>query len=139
MSVFALMDEWIAAAGETDQWLSAGLGLLDSWQSDASRGGQRHLAGVLSALHRLRPARPGAPDPVALAAWFHHAGAAATYDLLGDLAEQRVVDEVARLVRVLGDGRGDRADADGALLCAAHRAATPASHLAAVPRPASDQ
>jgi predicted metal-dependent HD superfamily phosphohydrolase len=141
VTVFALMDAWIAAAGRTDPWLSLGLDLMDGWQADPVAG-QKHLAAVLSSLGSLRPAGAVAPDPVALAVWFHHsrgdgvgrtdldASAAAAYEALSGLTEPALAHEVARLVRVLGAGHPEPGDLAGKLLHAAHRAAMGPSHLA---------
>jgi hypothetical protein len=147
VTVFALMDAWIAAAGRTDPWLSVGLDLMDGWQADPVAG-QEHLAAVLSSLGSLRRAGPVAPDPVALAVWFHHArparpardgrpdldaSAAAAYEALSGLTDPALAGEVARLVRVLGAPHPEPGDGAGTLLCAAHRAAMGPSHLAPVP------
>lgn len=152
MAVFALMDEWMAAAGRTDPWLALGLELMDSWQTGDSATGQQHLADLLGALKALRPAAPDAPDPVALAIWFHHAGpdrgagpaglqssAAAAYEALNSLGQPDLAREVARLVRLLGGRRPDPADAAGTLMSSVHRAAMSASHLASVRRDPADQ
>jgi predicted metal-dependent HD superfamily phosphohydrolase len=156
VTVFPLMDEWIAATGRSDAWLDLGLELMDGWQGAEQRpSGQAHLAAVLAALRTLRPVPPSPPDPVALAVWFHHglgehgsgsggleSGAVAAYEALCELGEPAVAAEVARLVRLLGHARLDPSDVDGALFCAAHRAAAasrPASHLAPVPPVDEDQ
>jgi hypothetical protein len=164
MTVFALMDEWIAATGQgsaehSDAWLALGLELLDGWQrlpGASTRGdppaGQAHLSAVLAALHVLRPVRPeGRPDPVALAAWFHHAAAesggpatielsgAFAYDAIRGLGQPLLGRDVARLVRLLGRHHPDRDDLPGLLLCSAHRSALSVPHLASVPRMPSDQ
>jgi predicted metal-dependent HD superfamily phosphohydrolase len=152
VAVFALMDQWIVAAGRTDPWLELGLELMDSWQAGDPGAGQQHLADLLAALKKQRPEVPAAPDPVALALWFHHAGtgrvagragletsAATAYQALCRLGEPALAEEVARLVRVLGAGQPDPDDLPGSLVCSVHRAATSPSHLAAVPPVSEDQ
>jgi hypothetical protein len=139
VTVFAPMDEWIAAGGRTDAWLQLGLDLLESWQDLEDAVGQAHLQAVLGALGALRPTRPPAPDPVALAVWFHHPQRENAVVALTALAGPDVAVEVDRLVRVLGRHHPDRADLPGTLLCAAHRAAVSGVHLAAVPVETQDQ
>jgi hypothetical protein len=137
VAVFALMDQWIVAAGRTDPWLELGLELTDSWQAGDPGAGQQHLADLLVALKTQRPEAPAAPDPVALALWFHHTGTA--YEALCRLGEPTLATEVARLVRVLGARQPDPGDPAGLLLCSVHRAATSASYLASVPPVIEDQ
>jgi predicted metal-dependent HD superfamily phosphohydrolase len=152
LTVFALMDEWIASAGRTDPWLALGLELMDSWQTGDAATGQAHLADLLGELKALRRTAPQPPDPVALAVWFHHAGsdgkagpagletsAATAYQALSGLGEPELAGEVARLVRLLGRHELDPGDLPGRLLCSVHRAAMSPSHLAPVPRLVEDQ
>jgi hypothetical protein len=136
VTVFALMDEWIAATGRTDEWLQLGLDVLEQWQGlDA----QQHVAAVLTALAEARPTRPPAPDRVALAVWFHHAGPAAAYAALAPVGGPLLGQEVARLVRVLAGPAPHADDRLGALLLAAHRSAKAATPLAAVRPVTRDQ
>lgn len=147
MTAFSPMDSWIAAAGRTDASLSVGLDLLDRWQGEGqdendeqgTGAGQAHLVAVLAALRALRPTSPGVPDPLVLAVWFHHAGAAAALDTLQPLGDAELAGEVERLVRQLGLRHPDHDDTNGCLLHAAHRAAVSATHLAAVPPVPGDQ
>jgi predicted metal-dependent HD superfamily phosphohydrolase len=152
VAVFALMDQWIVAAGRTDPWLELGLEVMDSWQAGDPGAGQQHLADLLAALKTQRPEAPAAPDPVALALWLHHAGtgrvggragletsAGTAYETLCRLGEPTLATEVARLVRVLGASQPHPGDAAGSLLCSVHRAAMSTSHLASVPPVIEDQ
>ena len=113
MTVFALMDEWLACTGgDDDAWLSLGLDVLDGWQA-ATRGaaadpattGQQHLASMLGALRAGRPVA-AAPDPVALALWFDTCARLdpLLLDRLAVLAGPALAVRVGRLVRGLAAG-----------------------------------
>jgi hypothetical protein len=129
MSVFTLMDEWIAGTGRTDDpWLALGLDVLDTWQLGAvdgldGLGGQQHLVTMLARLRLLRPVS-AAPDPVALAAWFHHCGRLEPQlsARLGDLAGPALGLRVQWLVRTLAATAQHAGDRDAGLLLAVHRA-----------------
>lgn len=147
MTLFALMDEWLACTGDADDaWLALGLDLLDAWQTAGrtgvgpTPGGQPHLAATLDALHRLRPVAT-APDPVALALWFHHCADldGSLVDRLAGLAGPALAIRVQRLVQGLAEGRPRPDDPAAVLLHAAHRSAQPPGHLARVQASRADQ
>ena len=147
MTLFALMDEWIASTGEADDaWLALGLDVLDGWQSagrgvtGAATAGQPHLAATLDALHRARPVAV-APDPVALALWFHHCGGLdpSLLDRLAGLAGPALAVRVQRLVQGLAEGAPRPDDPAAVAVHAAHRAARGGGHVAPVRASRSDQ
>ncbi|MDX6210333.1 MAG: hypothetical protein QOE24_2724 [Frankiales bacterium] len=145
MTVFALMDEWIACTGRTDDaWLGLGLDLLEAWQTGAEAGHpmhcQGHLAAVLAELRTLR-AVAVAPDPVALAAWFHHCGRlhSSLLDRLAEVGGPALGVRVGWLVRGL-EATGSRSEDPAAvLLLTAHRRAQVGSRLAPVRAASPDQ
>jgi predicted metal-dependent HD superfamily phosphohydrolase len=131
-----LLRSWTDALGERPEVLAAGLGLLARYDEPHRRyHDRRHLAEVLAALRTLAAGRPLAVE-VVCAAWLHdavHLGRDDDEERSADLAVQvltdlavsgRVVDEVARLVRMTaahdpapGDDPGELlSDADLAVL-----------------------
>lgn len=146
MTVFALMDEWLACTGSSDDaWLSLGLDVLDGWQAGRQDpgdplGGQQHLAATVIALRAYRPLT-SPPDPVSLAVWFHHCGGLdpALLDRLAQLGGPALGIRVGRLVRGLLTGDTPSADPAAALLHAVHRSALSPSHLTPVRAAPPDQ
>lgn len=147
MTLFALMDEWLACTGDADDaWLALGLDVLDGWQAagrsagGAVTTGQPHLAATLDALHRSRPVA-ATPDPVALALWFHHCAGLdpALLDRLAGLIGPALAIRVQRLVHGLAEGDPRPDDPAAALVHAAHRSAHASAHLAPVRAARSDQ
>jgi predicted metal-dependent HD superfamily phosphohydrolase len=131
-----LLRSWTDALGERPEVVAAGLGLLGRYDEPHRRyHDRRHLAEVLAALRTLAAGRPLAVE-VVCAAWLHdavHRGRDDDEERSADLAVQvltdlavsgRVVDEVARLVRMTathdpapGDDPGELlSDADLAVL-----------------------
>ena len=147
MTVFALMDEWLACTGgDDDAWLSLGLDVLDGWQAATGAGedrattGQQHLAATLSALRVCRPVA-AAPDPVALALWFDTCARLdpMLLDRLAVLAGPALAVRVDRLVHGLSAGGARPDDPAAALVHTAHRSALSSVRLAPVRACPSDQ
>jgi hypothetical protein len=152
------MDEWIACTGRADDaWLGLGLDLLHAWQTGAGHPAhsQDHLAAMLTELTVLTelaelaeltelgtaPPVIVGPDPVVLAAWFHHCGRLdpSLLDRLAELGGPALGVRVGWLVRRLEATGSHDADPAVALLLTAHRAVHVASRLAPIRAASQDQ
>ena len=138
MTVFALMDEWIACVGDSDDaWLALGLDVLDGWQASArpddATTGQQHLAATLHAVRSQRSVSL-VPDPAALALWFHHCGRLdpALLDRLDQVGGRALGLRVRRLVQQLAAAEDPLGDPAACLVHAAHRASLSTAHLTPV-------
>jgi hypothetical protein len=145
VTVFALMDEWIAGVGDSgDAWLGLGLRVLDGWQGSArpddATTGQQHLASTLLWVRAQRSVAL-VPDPVALALWFHHCGRLdpSLLDRLAEVGGPALGLRVRRLVEQLAGAEDPSGDPAACLVHAAHRASLSVTHLTPVRARPADQ